>query len=94
MRTTLTLHPDVALHIKERLATSSVTLKQVVNDVIRRGIASASPPTLPPFQIRPIHLEFPPGVDPNKLHQWLDDLDTMPYFEEVRRLESQMARSK
>ena len=94
MRTTLTLDPDVALHIQERLADSSATLKEVVNDAIRRGIVSSPPPVLPPFQIDAVRLELPPGVNPEKLNQWLDDQDTLRYFEEVRRLKSQMTGDK
>ena len=39
MRITVTLDPDVAFHIRQRLESSSATRKEVVNDALRRGFA-------------------------------------------------------
>jgi hypothetical protein len=38
MRTTLTLDPDVAALLKKRVAKGDVTMKEAVNDAMRRGL--------------------------------------------------------
>ncbi len=43
MRTTLTLDPDVAQRLKSRMAEQKATLKQVVNEALRRGLAAEQP---------------------------------------------------
>ncbi len=47
MRTTLTLDPDVAALLKKRVARGDVTMKDAVNEAMRRGLtaeASAQKP--------------------------------------------------
>lgn len=40
MRTTLTLDPDVAALLKKAVATGDTTLKDVVNDALRKGLTA------------------------------------------------------
>ena len=40
MRTTLTLDPDVAAMLKKRVAKGDVTMKEAVNDAMRRGLTA------------------------------------------------------
>jgi hypothetical protein len=40
MRTTLTLDPDVAALLRKRVAKGDVSLKQAVNDAMRRGLTA------------------------------------------------------
>ena len=51
MRTTLTLDPDVAHTLRARMASRKATLKQVINDALRRGLSvePAKPPK--PFRV-------------------------------------------
>jgi hypothetical protein len=58
MRTTLTLDPDVAAQIQAELARSGSSLKQIVNDALRRGLArrdQADPATAGPYTV-PVRL--------------------------------------
>ncbi len=73
MRTTLTLDDDVADFLKEQSQLHDKPFKQVVNDVLRRGMALDSKGAKPPrFRIVPNRSELLPGVDPEKLNQLID----------------------
>jgi hypothetical protein len=50
MRTTVTLDPDVAALIKQRMRELGVSFKQAVNDSIRAGIKPS--PGAKPFRVR------------------------------------------
>jgi hypothetical protein len=39
MRTTLTIEPDVAQEIRQRMADKKLPLKRVVNDALRAGLS-------------------------------------------------------
>ena len=45
MRTTLTLDPDVAEHLRKAVAKGDRTFKQVVNAALRRGLKESDPRT-------------------------------------------------
>ncbi len=82
MRTTLTLDDDVAALLREEAHRSKRPFKQVVNQAIRLGLRAASGPTEPrPFRVRARRLGLRPGIDPTKLNQLADELET----EEIRR---------
>ena len=55
MRTTLTLEPDVAALLKLTLKDQEASLKQVVNEALRRGLAALRTPQKPqkPFKVKP-----------------------------------------
>ena len=44
MRTTLTLDPDVAARINKEAAKGERTFKEIVNDALRRGLATPDKP--------------------------------------------------
>ena len=75
MRTTLTLDDDIAASLKERARLLDLPFKQVVNDVLRRGLSPAVGEARPEYRIEPISSDFMPGVDPLKLNQLSDELD-------------------
>jgi len=77
MRTTLTLEDDVAASLKRLSRESGRSFKQVVNDVLRRGLSTPEPSRVPTrrFRVRPFRSPFRPGVDPEKLNQLLDELE-------------------
>ena len=77
MRTTLTIEDDLARTLKERARLLDLPFKQVVNDALRRGISpAASEEPLPRFKVRPIQSGFVPGIDPLKLNQLSEQLET------------------
>ena len=77
MRTTLTIEDDLAHALRERARLHNLPFKQVVNDALRRGISpAASHEPAPRFTVNPIHSGFAPGVDPLKLNQLNEQLET------------------
>ena len=57
MRTTLTLDPDVAAMLKKRVAKGDVTMKEAVNDAMRRGLTEEVVKQKKRYVLRP----GPPG---------------------------------
>lgn len=79
MRTTLTLDPDVAERIRQETASGRVSLKQVVNEGLRRGLMMKHAPTRKRFRVRPHRSDYQPGVDRVRLTQLLDELDEQAF---------------
>ena len=76
MRTTLTLDDDVADSLRERARLLDRPFKQVVNDVLRRGLSSAVSETpVPEYRVVPNRSGLTPGVDPLKLNQFNDQIE-------------------
>jgi hypothetical protein len=78
MRTTLTLDDDLAEALKRTAGQTGRSLKEVVNEVIRRGLASGHLPPAsqgPPFVVQPQSCGFMPGIDPLRLNQLVDQMD-------------------
>lgn len=76
MRTTLTLDDDLADKLKQLAEDRRQPFRQVVNEVVRRGLTAVAPRRpATPFKVRPFRSAFRAGVDPAKLNQLLDDLD-------------------
>ena len=76
MRTTLTLDDDIADYLREQARLLDKPFKQVVNEVLRRGMSPgiiASPP--PEYRVVPNRSGFTPGIDPLKLNQINDQLE-------------------
>lgn len=65
MRTTLTLDPDVAIMIQQLRRERGLTLREIVNDALRKGLTAAKPPKRRPFVTRAVDLGQPrlPNVD-------------------------------
>ncbi len=67
MRTTLTIDDDVAVEIERLRRDRKASLKEVVNDVLRRGLRDVNAPQKKrkPFRTRPIYAGKPllPNVD-------------------------------
>ena len=77
MRTTLTLDDDVAEKLRALAHRRRLPFKEVVNAVIRRGLAAQDRPgeSDRPFRVEVFESPFRPGVDPLKLNQLSDDLE-------------------
>jgi hypothetical protein len=92
VRTTLTLDPDVARALKARTADRGVTLKQVVNDALRRGLSVEPKKPRKPFRVIPHSFGFRPGIDPNKMNQLADELETQAILAAMKRAERRSKR--
>ena len=75
MRTTLTLDNDIAESLKERARLLDMPFKQVVNDVLRRGMSPVIRETPAEYRVTPNRSGLAPGVDPLKLNQLNDQLE-------------------
>ena len=76
MRTTLTLDEDVADFLKTQSQLQGRPFKQVVNDVLRRGMAPNSHGAeLPRFRVVVNPSGLVPGIDPLRLNQLNDALE-------------------
>lgn len=78
MRTTLTLDDDLARDLAKLARRLGVSFKQVVNDAIRRGLATGRRPEAgqTPFVVEPMACGLRAGIDPAGLNRLLDELDT------------------
>ncbi len=85
MRTTLTLDEDIADALKERARLLDKSFKQVVNEILRRGLSPAPQEDRPVFRVKPICGGLRPGIDPLKLNQLYDQLETEDFLREQRR---------
>jgi Ribbon-helix-helix protein, copG family. len=76
MRTTLTLDEDVARELQELSRRSGESFKEVVNDVLRRGLHGEKPAAqLPRFEVMPKACGFRTGVDLLRLNQLSDEIE-------------------
>ena len=78
MRTTLTLDDDLAEELNRLARRLGSSFKQVVNETIRRGLATGEQPANrdeKPFQVEPSPCGFLPGIDPLRLNQLVDELE-------------------
>ena len=76
MRTTLTLDDDLARRLKQRARREERPFRDVVNEVIRKGLATqviAEPSE--PYRVATFRSGLRAGVDPLKLNQLVDELD-------------------
>ena len=83
MRTTLTLDDDVAAKLRELAHRQRVPFKEVVNSVLRRGLATQENRAARgrPFQVDVFRSRFRPGVDPLRLNQFSDELEARRFAE-------------
>ena len=85
MRTTLTLDPDVAARLNAEMARSDLALKSVVNDALRRGLKMPSKSARrSAYAVKPLKLAFRPGIDPDKLNELADELETEVLVKKLR----------
>lgn len=77
MRTTLSLDDDVARKLRDLAHRQKRPFKEVVNEVLRRGLAAQQSRTdvRQPFRVDGFRSAFRPGIDPFKLSQLNDELE-------------------
>lgn len=78
MRTTLSLDPDVAARLQAEVVRTDRPLKQIVNEALRRGLHHPGVPRRPAsrYRARTFAAALQPHVDPHKLNQLVDELET------------------
>ena len=79
MRTTVTIDPDVERRIKDRMAREKLSMKQVINEGLRRGLTASPVPEREPFRVEPHSFGLRPGIDQDKLNQLADELDVLEF---------------
>ncbi len=85
MRTTLTLDPDVAEQLKRAVSERNKSLKEVVNEALRVGLAHKPESSMPRFIVEPHDFQFKPGIDLDKLNQLSDELESEAFAESLRK---------
>ena len=84
MRTTLTIDDDLAGQIDERRRRDGLSLKQVVNGLLREGLRSGrQAPRAKKYRTKPHKLGMRAGFDPARLNQLADELETDAQLERV-----------
>ncbi|HEV2840481.1 MAG TPA: hypothetical protein VGW39_04070 [Chthoniobacterales bacterium] len=74
MRTTLTLEDGLVAKLRASARKRNLSLKQVINEALRNGLqATAAPKKTKPFRIKSFSMGVMPGVDYDKINQFLDD---------------------
>ena len=92
MRITVTLDDDLMAALKERARLLDQPFKQVVNDLLRCGLARAAAEAeaegkakeRPVFRVKPNHSGFRPGIDPLKLNQLNAELEDEEFLRTYR----------
>jgi hypothetical protein len=74
MRTTLTLDPDVAQLVEDAVHRRRTSMKQVINDALRRAL-SPPPSRREPYRL-PVHeAKLQPGLDLAGFNRLADELE-------------------
>jgi predicted transcriptional regulator len=85
MRTTVTLDPDVERLLKEAAHETRQSFKQVLNNAVRAGLrASSATVRREPFSVKARPMGLRPGIDPTRLAELADELETEAFFPDLR----------
>lgn len=84
MRTTLTLDPDVVRLLEDAVHRERRSIKQVVNDALRRGLAPPRP-RRQPYRVKVHHSALRPGFDLTGFNKLADELEDEAILERTRR---------
>lgn len=74
MRTTLTLDPDVSKLLEQEVDRSRKSMKQVVNEALRRGLTRAAP-RANKLVLKVHDSRLRPGYDPGTFNALADELE-------------------
>jgi hypothetical protein len=82
MRTTLTIDDDLAGILKKKAGQQGRSFKEVVNGLLRAGIAATgdASPGRKPIKVVGKPLGLKPGYDPDKLNQLADELEAEAFL--------------
>ncbi len=81
MRTTLTIDDDIAAKLKAEMRHSGKSFKDVLNDVLRRGLTNNTPAEIPPYRAPARDLGLKPGFDLDCTGRLLGRLDELDHRE-------------
>lgn len=87
MRTTLTLDDDLAMALHNKAHDEGRTFKDVVNEVIRRGLVTKAPPKPPEYRVKAFDMGLRAGIDIANINDLLGEMDAQRYLEIARRYE-------
>ncbi|MFZ1700014.1 MAG: hypothetical protein WBO10_09145 [Pyrinomonadaceae bacterium] len=74
-RTTLTLEADVAEYVEEKLAGNrKLKEKNVINDLLRKGIRSDAQNEVISFRIKPFKTTLVPGITTERLEEMVREI--------------------
>ena len=73
MRTTLTLDPDVAKLVRDTIEHEHVSLKDAINEGLRRGLKPLEPRRS--LRVVPHQSLLQPGLDPRGFNQLADEFE-------------------
>ena len=74
MRTTLTLEDSLTTKLRALARKRNLSFKQIVNEAIRSGLeVMVQPKKTKPFRIKPLSMGVMPGIDYDKINQYLDN---------------------
>lgn len=86
MRTTLTLEDSLVVKLRAMAQKRNVSFKAVVNEVLRNGLqTTAQRPKSKPFRVKPISMGVMPGIDYDKINQYLDNEDTERFIAKMKK---------
>jgi hypothetical protein len=89
------LDDDVAAQLREEAARQGVPFRQVVNRAIRLGLrASDTRETRAPYRTEARRLGLRPGIDPTKLGQLADELETQEFVRKHGRPQRSRTRGQ
>ncbi|MBN1959383.1 MAG: hypothetical protein JW841_00425 [Deltaproteobacteria bacterium] len=82
MRTTITLDDDVCSSVQELAHRERTSFKKTLNKLLRQALIGIQQPKTqePKFIIKPHRGGFRPGIDPQKLNQLIDQLQTEDFL--------------
>ena len=76
----MTLDNDLAEALQEQARLLDISFKQIVNDTLRRGLSPGVREERAVFRVKPLSGGFRPGIDPLKLNQLNDELETQAFM--------------
>ena len=74
----MTVDDDIAAELRRIAGSTHRGFKAVVNELLRRGLVAGTKPSLAatPFVVKAKSCGFLPGIDPLKLNQLSDEIET------------------
>lgn len=81
MRMTYTPEADLEGRLNDLVQSSGRSMNSILNELVRKGLnGSASPAAESPFVVRPFPGGLRPGIDPERMGDYLDDLDAEEFI--------------
>lgn len=83
MRTTVTLDDDLHTRLERRAQREGRSFREVLNETVRRALTEETPTR--PYRVQVHHARLGPGIDPDRLNQLVDELDSEEQIEKLAR---------